>query len=85
MVILRMGCGHPGTISQIHRRVPDPLRRHRQVHEVTGSYPSSEHHQGNSGSIPQVHCVPLRSPEPHHRGQRDPVQKQALSVVLRVY
>jgi hypothetical protein len=34
LAICRMGGGYPRTISQGRRRVPIPLRRHRQVHKV---------------------------------------------------
>ena len=35
-----------------------------------------------SSRIPQVHCVQIWHPKPHHRGQRDPIQKQTLPRVL---
>jgi hypothetical protein len=34
-----MGGGYPGTVPQGRRRVPVPLCRHRQVHQVVRGHP----------------------------------------------
>jgi hypothetical protein len=46
-----------GTVPQGHRRVPIPLRRHRQVHQVAGGHPYGQHHPGCCCCIPQVNCL----------------------------
>ena len=53
------------------------------IHKVAGGYPCGEHHQKISSRIPQVHCVQIWRPKPHHRGQRGPIQKQTLLRVVR--
>jgi hypothetical protein len=78
-----MRLGYLGTFPQGRRRVPVPVRCNQQVHQVAGSYPNGQHHQGICYRIPQVNCVPVWCPEPNHHQQWDPVQGPALSRILR--
>jgi ribonuclease HI len=51
------GGGYPGTIPEGHRRVPFPLRRHRQVHKVARGHPCGQYYPGCCCHFPQVDCL----------------------------
>jgi hypothetical protein len=46
LAIRHMGGGYPEAIPQGRRRVPVPLRRHRQLHKVVRGHPYGQYHQG---------------------------------------
>jgi hypothetical protein len=48
------GGGYPGTISQGRRRLPVPLCRHRQVHQVARGHPCGQHYPECCCRLPQV-------------------------------
>jgi hypothetical protein len=77
------GGGYPGAIPQGCRRVPFPLRRHRQVHKVAGGYPYGQYHPRCCCCFSQVDCLQIWGPKPYHYGQWDLVQKSSLLRVLR--
>jgi hypothetical protein len=83
LTIRRMRGGYLGAIPQGHRRVPFPLRRHRQIHKVARGYPYGQYHPRCCCCFPQVDCLWIWGSKPYHYGQQDPVQKSALPRVLR--
>jgi hypothetical protein len=69
MAICCVGAGYPGVISPGHRRVPVPLCRHRQIHQVAESDPYGENQQETSSQVHQVYRLPVRGPEQKHNRQ----------------
>jgi hypothetical protein len=57
MALRYVGAGHRGAISPCHRRVPVPLRHHRQVHQVAGSNSRGQNQQAIHSEIQQVHYM----------------------------
>jgi hypothetical protein len=67
MTLRCVGAGHRGAISPRRRRVPVPLCRHRQVHQVAESNPSGQDQQAIHSEIHQVHHMQIRGPKQDHR------------------
>jgi hypothetical protein len=72
LVVCCVGAGHRGVISPRHWRVPVPLRRHRQVHQVAGSNPSGQHQQAIRSKIHQVHHIQIWGPKQGHHPTMGP-------------
>jgi hypothetical protein len=73
MALHCVGAGHHGAISPRRRRIPIPVCRHRQIHQVTGSNPSGQNQQAISSEVHQVHHMQVRRPKPDHHRQWVPV------------
>jgi hypothetical protein len=63
MTLHCVGARQRGAISLRCRRVPIPLCRHRQVHQVVGSNPSSQNQQAIHSKVHQVHHMQIRGPK----------------------
>jgi hypothetical protein len=55
MALRCVGAKHHGAISPRRRRVPIPLCRHRQVHQVAGSNPNGQNQQAIRSEVHQIH------------------------------
>ena len=66
LVIRCVGVGHLGTLFQSRRRILIPVRGHRQVHKMAGSYPCDQHRQTLSSEVYQVNSVQVWGPKQSH-------------------
>jgi hypothetical protein len=66
MTLRCVGAGHRGAISPRRRRIPIPVCRHRQIHQVAESNPSGQNQQAISSEVHQVHHMQIRGPKPYH-------------------
>jgi hypothetical protein len=66
MTLRCVGVGHREAISPHCWRVPIPLCRHQQVHQVVGSNSSGQNQQAISSEVHQVHHMKIRGPKPDH-------------------
>jgi hypothetical protein len=69
MALRCVGARYCGAISPRRRRVPVPLCRHRQVHQVTGSNISDQNQQAIRSIIHQVHHMQIQGPKQDHHQQ----------------
>jgi transposase InsO family protein len=68
MALRCVGAGHRGAIFPRRRRIPIPVCRHRQIHQVAESNPSGQNQQAISSEVHQVYHMQIRSPKlDHHR------------------